>query len=60
MAHVPGGHELALFYVNRDAGATGILDQIRLPGQKSRNLNQIAHLGKSRGLVALVNVGGDG
>ena len=42
--HVPGGHELPLLDVDRPAGASGRLQQVGLPGQERRDLQQIAHL----------------
>ena len=59
MLHVAGGHELALFYIHRFGSPRRGNQQIGLPGQEGRDLNQITNHCRRCGLAWFVNIGGD-
>ena len=57
VAHFVRGEELRLFHVDNRAGARHGVHQIGLAAQKGRQLQNIGHLRRRRGLVGLVDVG---
>lgn len=54
--HVPRGEELAFLDVYRPTGAGCRHQQIGLPGQKGGDLQEIADLGRGRGLFRKMDV----
>ena len=59
MAHVGGREELSLLDVDDPPGARRGDDQIGLPREKRRNLEDVGDLGGGRGMRRLVDVGED-
>jgi hypothetical protein len=56
--HVAGRHELPFLDVHRPFGPGGRHQQVGLPGQEGRDLQQLADLGRRLGLVGQMDVGG--
>src|SRR5579862_43581 len=59
VAHLPGRQELALLDIQRLALLRGIADEIRLPAEEGRGLDDIHDRGDLRQRRVLVNVGED-
>ena len=57
VAHVVGREELTLLDVDGAAGPRGGHDQVGLPAEERRNLEDVGDLGDRSGLGRLVNVG---
>ena len=56
VCHVPWGEKLSLFYVDRPARAPGGGQKVGLPGEKRRDLQQVAHLGDRGRMFRQVDV----
>ena len=57
MLHVARGHKLPLLHVHRPAGGRGGQQDVGLPAEKRRNLEQVADLPGGGGLVRQMHVG---